>query len=63
MHKQIIDCSKPIGHPDRDKIIEVDAAEESGLLARAAIAAKQQPSPPSLEDRVAAIEAALAATP
>lgn len=58
MKKQIIDCSLPLDHPDRVKIVDIVGAERDALLALSAIAEQKaaEPKPLNLEERLAALE-------
>lgn len=59
MKKTIVDCSKAIDHPDRVREVEIDAEEEAKLLEEASLVVSKEQAP-TIEDRLAAIEAALA---
>ncbi|MBX4215700.1 hypothetical protein KW797_02010 [Candidatus Parcubacteria bacterium] len=65
MKKVVVDCSKPLGNPEREKLVDVAPEEKASMEAAwAEGAAKKQEEqknrPISLEERVATLEAQMA---
>lgn len=59
MKKLVVDCSKPIGHPEREQVIDIPEYEKALLLAAAAEPAALAPKPKTTEERLAELEAKL----